>query len=912
MNSFTPSSRLPLGLHAAAVVFGSWAVLGPGMPNAARDGLHAAESTDAAYDVARFEVTPLATGLVQPMELDVGPDGEIYLIELGGVLKLIDPATGDAREIGRLSVTTEQENGLIGLAIDPNFSENRWIYLQYSPPGFSGQHVSRFTLVDGQLDLASEKVLFTYEEQRRECCHHAGSLEFGPDGTLFIGTGDNTNPFDDSQGYAPIDQRAGREPWDAQRTSGNTKNYNGKILRIRPEADGTYSIPDGNLFPKDGSLGHPEIYVMGCRNPWRISVDQKTGDLYWGDVGPDAGGDGPRGPRGYDEINQAREAGNFGWPYFIGDNFAYPIIDFESGTVGLPLDPAAPENHSVNNTGSTTLPPARPAMVYYPGSPTEAFPAAGSGGRTACAGPVYHADDTADSPTRFPDAFDGALFAYDWSRNGFWTVHFDAEQRFDRMERFLPDRTFVRPIDMAFDHDGSLLLIEYGETWGVNPDARLVRIDYVRGNRTPLAAARAAGTVGREPLQVQLSAAASSDRDGDPLSYRWFAVGSGEAPSRQLLGETCDLAAEFDTPGVFTIELEVRDPHGATATTSLPVVVGNAEPQVRFLEPQDGDFFDPGSPLRYRLAVRDAEDGASDFDELEEAGDDSWQPIEATAASRLIVEAIPWHGNTSQADVHPGLQLIKQSDCLNCHAPQRRLIGPSFVEIATKYRDQPHQIEASVQRVLNGSTGVWGKVGMLPHKQHTPAEVHEMVSYVYSVTADSANPQYQGFTADVSCDADVPSLRLEATYTDLGRDAVPPASGQASVTLRSRTVEAEAADAYEGTQPLGSDRARGKVFMGAISHDGYLRFDRIDLSRVTAIAVQAASAGAGGTIEVRRASRDGDLLGSVRVDVNGDWEAFSEKRIPLADCDDRTDLYLVFVNPDNRGGLMNVDSISFQ
>ncbi|MGA0039333.1 MAG: PQQ-dependent sugar dehydrogenase, partial [Pirellulales bacterium] len=238
--------------------------------------LEGAPTNALSYEPDRFEVHEVASGLVQPMELDLGPDGEIYLIEIGGVLKVIDPATGVSTQIGKLTVTTEQENGLIGLALDPNFATNRWIYLQYSPPNFSGQHVSRFTLTDGGLDMASEKVLFTYEEQRQQCCHHAGSLEFGPDGTLYIGTGDNTNPFDDSQGYAPIDQRPGREPWDAQRTSGNTKNYNGKILRIKPEPDGTYSIPDGNLFPKDGSVGHPEIYVMGCRNPWRINVDQRT------------------------------------------------------------------------------------------------------------------------------------------------------------------------------------------------------------------------------------------------------------------------------------------------------------------------------------------------------------------------------------------------------------------------------------------------------------------------------------------------------------------------------------------------------------------------------------------------------------------------------------------------------------
>jgi cytochrome c len=197
-------------------------------------------------DPSRFEVTPLVTGLKQPMELAVADDGTIFLIELGGKLKSIHPKTREISEVGDVKITTEQENGLIGLALDPKFSENAWIYLQYSPPNFTGQHISRFTLVDGKLDMASEKVLLKYEEQRKECCHHAGSMHFGPRGELFIATGDNTHPHGDSQGYAPIDERADKAPWDAQKSASNTNSYNGKVLRIKPTLEGaTRDLRDG-------------------------------------------------------------------------------------------------------------------------------------------------------------------------------------------------------------------------------------------------------------------------------------------------------------------------------------------------------------------------------------------------------------------------------------------------------------------------------------------------------------------------------------------------------------------------------------------------------------------------------------------------------------------------------------------
>ena len=104
--------------------------------------------------------------------------------------------------------------------------------------------------------------------------------QFGHDGYLFIATGDNTNPFGDSEGYAPIDAREGRFPRDARRGSANTQSLTGKILCIRPTTDGSYEIPDGNLFAKDGGIGRPEIHSMGSRNPWRIAVDKRTGFLY--------------------------------------------------------------------------------------------------------------------------------------------------------------------------------------------------------------------------------------------------------------------------------------------------------------------------------------------------------------------------------------------------------------------------------------------------------------------------------------------------------------------------------------------------------------------------------------------------------------------------------------------------------
>lgn len=857
----------------------------------------------------RFEKTVVAEKLVQPIELDIAEDGSIYLIELGGALKRLSPNGSEPEVIGNLEVTTAQENGLIGMALDPGFSKNHWIYLQYSPPSFSGQYVSRFTLKDGKLDLQSEKILFRYEEQRRECCHHAGSMEFGPDGCLYIGTGDNTNPFDDSQGYAPIDERPGREPWDAQRSSANTKSYNGKILRIRPEADGTYSIPDGNLFSKSGEDGHPEIYVMGCRNPWRISVDAKTGYLYWGDVGPDAGGDNERGPRGYDEVNQARKAGNFGWPYFIGNNYAYSIVDFATKTIGEKLDPASPKNRSRNNTGSESLPPAQPAMIYYPGGASSEFPELGSGGRTACAGPVYYHDDKNPSTTKFPAEFNSTLFAFEWSRNAIYAIHLDESSQPKRIERFLPNQSFVRPIDLQFDANGALYVIEYGETWGVNPDAKLSRIDYVRGNRAPVAIAAVTNNIGREPLEVSLDAGQSSDKDGDALKYQWQIIDnrSPDKP-RSELGREAKLKSIIQRPGVYTIELTVEDPHGAKSSTTQPLIVGNSRPEVQFLEPRNGSFYTPEKPVPFRIAVRDFEDGSSYPDDVDN-GEYEW--IEGAAPNRTFIEASLVASPTQEKLVDaPGLALMRKTDCLNCHAKNQKIVGPSFLEIANKYRDQPHQVSLSAERVIKGSSGVWGQVGMLPHSQLSETDVLKMVEYIFSLNADSANPSSTGFRNEITVPWKDGRVQLSAIYTDLGRDDLPKLTGQATVTMRNPNVQAETADEFRGTQVLNSGNAQGSAFMGAINHNGYLKFEDISFDSIKSVSVRVASAGAGGTIEFRRGKVDGQLLGEVSVEINGKWEEFYDKELALSPSEGVDSLFLVFKNPVNQGGLMNIDSFN--
>jgi cytochrome c len=875
-----------------------------------------AQAQQTEFDPNRFEKTTVVNGLTQPMEMALAPDGTIYLIELAGKIKAIQPDTGDVKVIGSLKVTTEQENGLIGIALDPKFAENRWVYLQYSPPDFSGQHISRFVIAsDGSLDIQSEKILMRYLEQRKECCHHAGSMEFGPDGCLYIGTGDNTNPFGDSQGFAPIDERDEKSAFNALRTSANTKSYNGKILRIRPKDDGTYSIPDGNLFPKDGSVGLPEIYVMGCRNPWRLNIDQRTGFLYWGDVGPDAGGDGPRGPRGYDEFNQARKAGFFGWPLFIGNNRPYLQVDFSSGSIGNAFDPSKPINYSKFNTGVKELPPAQPAWIYYPGGESKEFPAVGTGGRTACAGPTYYYDPDLKSETKFPSAMDKTVFIFEWSRNWIVAVKLDQDSNIQKMERFMPNEKFIRPIDLQFDNNGAMYVIEYGETWGVNPDAKLVRVDYQAGNRAPQARIVQGQFAGKEPLKIAFSAEPTTDKDNEPLTFTWSKVNSADSNDRVAIGTGVKIEHTFDKPGVFNVEVKVQDPQGAATTAVVPVIVGNSIPTIEFVSPKDGDFFDSDKKLTYQITVTDLEDGSSDEKVTSSTDIDD---LDASAPDRVSVQANLVSGATdsvNEATLPLGLKLMRSSDCFNCHALDRAIVGPSFLDIANKYRSQAGAMEASIERVLKGSTGVWGKVAMLPHGQHTREQVNQMVAWVYDAKPDPTSQTIRGMSGTVELNEKPENagspIRLTARYQDLGGPSLPSLTGYKTIELQPRLREAERADQIVRMSTLDSGKAGRGKFLGAIDHGSYFVIKNVRLDQVRSLQFRVCSAGAGGEILVHQGAIDGPVIGRMRVDVNGDWDGWYERSMKLEPTVQRADLFFETINAQNRGGLMNIDSVRF-
>lgn len=752
--------------------------------------------TQSVPDENRFTKTTFAVGeFTEPTEMTILPNLDILVAQRRGEILLFNGETEELKEVAKLDVYwktqvkgVNAEEGLMGIQKDPNFAENGFVFVYYAPTGDeSVNRLSRFTFKNDTWDMNSEVVIMDVASQRDICCHTGGSIAFDKDGNLFLSTGDNSTPFNQSDseyilnGYAPLDQRQGREQWDARRSSGNSNDLRGKVLRIKVNPDGTYDIPEGNLYPKGTEGTRPEIFVQGNRNPYRISVDQKKGWVYWGEVGPDARLDSldTRGPRGYDEVNQARQAGNFGWPYFVGNNYPYHEFDFASGTPGIPFDPAKPVNNSPSNTGIKELPAAQPAFIWYPYADSPDFPAIGSGGRNAMAGPIYYPDlYTAD--TKFPDYYNGKLFIYDWIRGWIKAVTMTESGDFDKMEPFMEGTKFNAMIDMEMGPDGKMYILEYGNGWfSKNPDSGLSRIDFNGGNRAPVVAEISADkTSGKTPLTVNFNATAT-DPEKDALSYTWD-LGNGKTET--TTGPS--LSYTFNEIGEYEVKVTANDPSGLTGTSTVAsVYVGNIAPVVAIEIKGNKSFYFPGKQVAYSVSVSDEDhpDAANDLSTLYVSADYR-EGVDMAEADM---------GHKIMSDAMVGKSLVSSLTCKTCHKEAETSIGPAYTDVAKKYSDK--DIPYLRTKIMNGGGGVWGETVMPANPNLKVSEMNALISYILSLDGAVAKPSLpasgminptQGKAASVAG-----TMVLTASYTDQGGEGIKPLSGSNSVYLMNNSID---------------------------------------------------------------------------------------------------------------------------
>ncbi len=216
------------------------------------------------------ETEILAQNLNTPWAIDFLPDGKMIFTERNGKVSILD--NGTIKMVGTITVTQMGESGLLGIAVDPEFNKNKFVYLYYT--GQNGNKISRFTL-NGKLE--NETVLI--DNIPRGQIHNGGRLKFGPDGKLYATTGESGNPS----------------------LAQNINSTGGKILRLNK--DGT--------IPADNPFGN-YVYSYGHRDPQGITWNPLTGEMYSSEHGQTRN----------DEINIITKGGNYGWPLYQGNESA--------------------------------------------------------------------------------------------------------------------------------------------------------------------------------------------------------------------------------------------------------------------------------------------------------------------------------------------------------------------------------------------------------------------------------------------------------------------------------------------------------------------------------------------------------------------------------------------------------------
>jgi PKD repeat protein/glucose/arabinose dehydrogenase len=676
--------------------------------------------------LANYQQTKITAqpNLNEPIGFDVLPDDRVIQTDRRGGVRLHDPEANESTLLAQIPVYMASEDGLYGPGIDNDFETNKWVYLFYSPPTVkdvklsTGEIVtqttptqnapttgadpsvwdpwvgyfqlSRFKFVDAtdstpaHLDLESEEEILRVPVNRGACCHVAGDIDFDKDNNLWLVTGDDTPAGGgNSGGFGPFnDQLTATGLYnsphvDARRSSQNTNDLRGKILRITVKDGGigaeeentfggAYTVPEGNLFPIGTEKTRPEVYAMGFRNPFRIQVDDND-VAFITDYSPDS--QTPqnfRGPAGTGRVMVVREPSNYGWPLCYKKDLPYYRWNFvtsqpldspaqthdcnipdrgpqndsrwnlEGGPTvepGLEFGPPitdpeiwysfTPENRAVNPLGT-------PCFEYYNGSGTtncpRLFPELGTGGVGPHGAAMYHYDADNPDETKLPPYYDGSIFFGEFTRDMLREIKLDSQGRVFKINNLLDcggvgtpaaaraDFECDNPMDLQFDEDGHFYLLTYGDGFfNINADAGMYRWDYVKGQRAPIIELAADPTSGQAPLTVQFSS--EGTRDPDPGdSIRFEWDFDGNGTVDSV---DPNPSHTYTANGVYTARLTVHDSSGKSSSANTIITAGNTAPTVTVDTPVEGGLFAFGENIPFSVTVTDPEDGVIDCNRVE-------------------------------------------------------------------------------------------------------------------------------------------------------------------------------------------------------------------------------------------------------------------------------------------------------
>lgn len=250
---------------------------------------------------AGFIETLVAFGFTSPTAMEFAPDGRLFVCEQAGHLRVVKNQTLLAADFLTLTVDFSGERGLLGIAFDPGFAGNQFVYVYYTVPTSPiHNRVSRFT-ADGDVAVpGSEVVILELDNLSAATNHNGGAIHFGPDGKLYVAVGENANGAN----------------------SQVLTNRLGKVLRINPDG----SIPADNPFYPIALGDNRSIWALGLRNPFTFAFHPTSGRMFINDVGQST----------WEEINDGIAGSNYGWNLYEGPvappPFRNPVYAYQHAT----------------------------------------------------------------------------------------------------------------------------------------------------------------------------------------------------------------------------------------------------------------------------------------------------------------------------------------------------------------------------------------------------------------------------------------------------------------------------------------------------------------------------------------------------------------------------------------------------
>ncbi len=451
-------------------------------------------------------------------------------------------------------------------------------------------------------------------------------------------------------------------------------------------------------------------------------------------------------------------------------------------------------------------------------------------------------------------------------------------------------------VDVVFSPAGDMYALEYGTNWfSQNMDARLIHLTYSSANRVPVAAVSADKTVGKTPLTVTFNSDATTDPDGDEITYEWN-FGDGETSTEK------SPAHEFKKAGEYKVSFSVTDPSGEKASQELLIIAGNDLPELKINFSGNSRFYWNNSTFDYSIEVTDSEDGSVGN------GIDA-KAITFTADylahGKDVTEIIQGHQANMEASANlVGKTLYENSDCRSCHHATEKSVGPAMKQISDKYADNEGAVKMLVDKVIKGGSGVWGDLMMAPHPQLSVDDTEKMIRYMLSIgnkTPQSGLPNKGVYALNKHKPTEKEGTYIfTASYTDRGGNGIKPLTATKVIVLSypflgaDQYSEKKKAQTFKITKDI-YPAIEEETTIVLPNHEGSLRYKGIDFTGVGVIKIGAAVAPnyfSGGTLDIFIDGETGQKIGSAKLEIGLTDLGFKELLVPISEVKGLHDLII--------------------